>query len=441
MKITVVGTGYVGLVTGVCFAEMGHDVHNLDIDEKKIQQLNLGKSPIYEPGLSELIDKNLKLNRIHFSTGKIAGIHNSDIIFITVGSPADQNGLADLSLVINAIESIANAMETYKLIIIKSTVPVGSLNIIETKITNILKTRKLNILFDVASNPEFLREGSAIDDCLNPDRIVVGCSSKKAIALLQEIYQPLLSRNIPFLVMDSNSAEMTKYASNCMLAAKISLMNEFSRMCEKLGANIDFVRQGVGADHRIGEHSLFAGLGYGGSCFPKDIEAMIKIGLLEKEDLKIISAVAETNHLQLQRFLSKISARLPDLENKHIAIWGVAFKPNTDDVRDAPSLGIIESLLAAKAQINIFDPAATENLKLHFNNNKNLHFFSDPYLALKDVQALIIPTEWPIFTKPDFNSMRNLMANNLIFDGRNIYSLADMKQNEFEYYSVGRSNL
>ncbi|MFZ3231101.1 MAG: UDP-glucose/GDP-mannose dehydrogenase family protein [Pseudobdellovibrio sp.] len=438
MKISVFGTGYVGLVTGVCFAEMGHTVHGVDIIESKIQQLRLGQSTIYEPTLNTLLQKNIKLKRISFSCNNLEAVTNSDIIFISVGSPADTNGSADLSLVLVAAESIAKVMTSYKLIVIKSTVPVGSSHLIKTKIIETLKARNIKIPFDIASNPEFLREGSAIADCLNPYRIIVGSSSSKAIGLLEQVYATLINKNIPFIIMDSNSAEMTKYAANCILATKITLMNEISRLCEKLNANIDNVHLGVGSDHRIGQSALHAGLGYGGSCFPKDVEALIQMGLDQNENLQIIKAVALTNKLQSQKFLSKILTRLPDLKNKPIAIWGVAFKPNTDDIREAPSLFLIENLIRENAQIKIYDPAASENLKLHFKNNPNLHFFSDPYLALDSAEALIIPTEWEIFLKPDFSAMKLKMKNALVFDGRNIYTPTEMKRHGFEYYSIGR---
>lgn len=438
MKISVFGTGYVGLVTSICFADAGHSVTGIDISKSTIEKLSSGESTIYENGLVELLQKNLSSGMLKFSCEAEEGINESDIIFVTVGSPTANDGSTDLTLVFNAIDTISSNMITYKLIVIKSTIPVGTTDTIKNRIAKKLKSRDVNIDFDVAYNPEFLREGCAISDCLDPYRIIIGSESDKAIGLLKSLYQLWLSKNTPFLIMPPASAEMTKYAANSMLATKISLMNEISRLCEKTGANIDLVREGLGSDARIGNHFLFAGLGYGGSCFPKDIEALIQTGREHSEDLKILTAVAQTNIIQNQFFLKKIITQIPDLKDKVITLWGAAFKPNTDDIREAPSLKLIKHFLTSGAAVHIFDPAATENIKNYFNRNHKLTFFSDQYEALKDADALIIPTEWAHFQTPDFDRIKDSMKKPLVFDGRNIYSSAEMKKNGFEYFSIGR---
>lgn len=441
MKIAVFGAGYVGVTTAVCFAEMGHTVHCIDVIEAKVQLLMAGESVIFEPGLKELLQKNLATESLFFSTDALTAIKNADVIFITVGSPSDHDGSVDLSLVSKAAETIAQAITGYKLVVIKSTVPVGSQILIQKKMKEILEQQRQIIDFDIASNPEFLREGSAIYDCLNPDRIVIGTESEKAVGILKNIYASLITKNVPFHIMDSRSAEMTKYAANSLLAAKISLMNELSRLCEKTGADIDLVRQGIASDHRIGPHVLYAGLGYGGSCFPKDVRALQQMGAKNNESLQLLKAIETTNSLQKNYFIEKITNRLPLLSGKKIAVWGASFKPNTDDIREAPSLAVIDTLLNLGASVTIFDPAAKKNLSDYFQNRNNLVFGDDPYSILESCAALVIVTEWSDFLRPDFQRIKQLLISPLIFDGRNLFSPLQMKTLGFEYHSIGRATL
>lgn len=439
MKISVFGTGYVGLVSGVCFAEMGNSVLCVDIDENKIASLKKGLSPIYEPGLDQLLVSNYKAERIGFTTNAKEAISGSDIIFIAVGTPPFEDGSADLQYVLKVAETIAEHMTSYKLIITKSTVPVGTFKKVKDQVQAILKKRNLNIEFDVASNPEFLREGCAIDDCMKANRIVVGVESDKARDILKKLYEPFLRSGNPFIVMDPASSEMTKYAANAMLAAKISLMNELSRVCDKVGADIEMVRHGIGTDHRIGPYSIYAGIGYGGSCFPKDVTALIKIGTDLDENLQILNAVKSTNDIQRQKFIQKIFTKFKDLSGKTFAVWGVSFKPGTDDIREAPAIDVIEALLKAGAKVRCFDPVAEKNTLEHFKNYSSLSFFADQYQTLENTEALIIPTEWKSFRHPDFSKMKSNMKSHNVFDGRNIYSVAEMKALGFEYHSIGRS--
>ena len=358
MKISVFGTGYVGLVSGVCFSEMGNNVICVDIDANKIANLEKGISPIYEPGLDELLQSNFKAKRIKFTTEAKSAINDTDIIFIAVGTPPYEDGSADLQYVLKVAETIAEHMQSYKLIITKSTVPVGTFKKVKDIVTQTLKKRGVQIEFDIASNPEFLREGCAIDDCMKANRVVVGVETDKARDILKRLYEPFLRSGNPFIAMDPASSEMTKYAANAMLAAKISLMNEMSRLCEKVGADIEAVRHGIGADHRIGPYSIYAGVGYGGSCFPKDVTALIKTGLDHDENLQILTSVKAANELQRSRFIKKISTKLKDLKGKKVAVWGVSFKPGTDDIREAPAIDIIDNLIKAGATAQCFDPVA-----------------------------------------------------------------------------------
>jgi UDPglucose 6-dehydrogenase len=438
MKISVFGTGYVGLVTGVCFAEMGNDVICVDIDPKKVEMLKQSKSPIYEPGLDELLKENSKARRLQFTTDAKMAIDKSDIIFIAVGTPPKEDGSADLQYVLGVAEEIASNMNSYKLIINKSTVPVGTAQLVKKTIRMELQSRGLDIQFDIASNPEFLREGCAIEDCLKPARVVVGVESQKAQDILQNLYEPFLKNGNPFLAMDPYSSEMTKYAANAMLAAKISIMNEFSRFCEKVGADIENVRKGVGSDGRIGSQFIYAGIGYGGSCFPKDVSALIQMGEHAHEDMKILKAVEETNQIQRQNFYKKMQAKMGSLKGKRVAVWGIAFKPGTDDIREAPALYLIDNLLSEGAEVIAYDPVASDNAKKYFDNNPKLHFVDDQYKAVEGVDALCIPTEWKSFREPDFEKIKKLMKSALIFDGRNIYSPKNLKAHGFDYISVGR---
>jgi len=437
MKITVFGTGYVGLVTGVCFAEMGNNVSCVDIDPNKLKMLRDGKSPIYEPGLDTLLLTNIKSNRISFTDDAKTSVNSADIIFIAVGTPPQEDGSADLQYVLKVADTIAEHMNEYKLVVTKSTVPVGTFQKVKNTIEKKLKARGQQLSFDVASNPEFLREGCAIEDCLKPNRVVIGVESQKAQEILTNLYDPFLKNGNPILTMDPASSEMTKYAANAMLATKISLMNEFSRICEKVGADIESVRKGIGSDHRIGPHFIYAGVGYGGSCFPKDVSALVRSGREVNEELQILNAVEETNQLQRRRFISVIEKNLSS-NGKRLAIWGVAFKPGTDDIREAPALDIIQHFLDQQYTLQVYDPVAAENARAHFNNHPSVKFFDDQYTALEGTDALVIPTEWKSFREPDFTKMKSLMKTHLIFDGRNIYSPKYIKQQGFKYHSIGR---
>ena len=437
MKITVFGTGYVGLVTGVCFAEMGNNVTCVDVDQLKIKALRDGKSPIFEPGLDSLLLGNIKAQRINFTDDAKSSVNSADIIFIAVGTPPQEDGSADLQYVLKVADTIAENMHDYKLVVTKSTVPVGTFQKVKSAIEKKLKSRGTNFAFDVASNPEFLREGCAIEDCLKPNRVVIGVESTKAQEILTNLYDPFLKNGNPILTMDPASSEMTKYAANAMLATKISLMNEFSRICEKVGADIENVRKGIGSDHRIGPHFIYAGVGYGGSCFPKDVSALVRSGREVHEELHILNAVEQANQIQRQRFIATIEKNL-NVNSKTLAIWGVAFKPGTDDIREAPALDIIQYFLDKNFTLQVYDPVAAENARAHFNNHPNIKFFADQYEALKEASALVIPTEWKSFREPDFAKMKTLMKNHVIFDGRNIYSTKYIKQQGFNYFSIGR---
>lgn len=437
MKITVFGTGYVGLVTGVCFAEMGNSVTCVDIDPYKLQMLRDGKSPIFEPGLEALLISNIKANRIRFTDNAKISIAESEILFIAVGTPPQEDGSADLKYVLKVADTIAEHMNEYKLVATKSTVPVGTFQKVKAAIQKRLEARSASFNFDVASNPEFLREGCAIEDCLKPNRVVIGVESQKAQEILSNLYDPFLKNGNPILTMDPASSEMTKYAANAMLATKISLMNEFSRVCEKVGADIEAVRKGIGSDHRIGPHFIYAGVGYGGSCFPKDVSALVRSGREINEDLHILQAVEKTNQLQRQKFIQQIEQNLK-LDEKRIAIWGVAFKPGTDDIREAPALDIIQHFLDKDFVVQVYDPVAADNARTYFKNHPSIKFYDDQYEALGNVEALVIPTEWKSFREPDFTKMKSLMKNHLIFDGRNIYSPKYIKQQGFKYHSIGR---
>jgi len=410
----------------------------VDIDENKVKMLKDGISPIYEPGLDALLLSNIKAKRLFFTTDAASSINNADLIFIAVGTPPQKDGSADLQYVLKVASTIGTHMNSYKLIVTKSTVPVGTFKKVKAEVQKQLTTRNLKTEFDVASNPEFLREGCAIEDCLKPNRIVIGVESQKAQEILQELYEAFLKNGSLLITMDPASSEMTKYAANAMLATKISLMNEFSRICEKVDADIEAVRKGIGSDHRIGPHFIYAGVGYGGSCFPKDVSALVRIGQENDENLMILNAVEETNQLQRKRFISQINSYFKNTEIRTVAIWGVAFKPETDDIREAPALDIIQNFLNQKIKVNVFDPVAAENAKCYFNANHFLEFNNDQYEALKDADCLIIPTEWKSFREPDFDLMKKYLKKPIIFDGRNIYSPKSMKKHGFDYHSIGR---
>jgi UDPglucose 6-dehydrogenase len=442
MKISVFGTGYVGLVTGVCFAEMGNQVICADVDQKKINKLKDGISPIYEPGLDDLVTNNIKAKRITFTTDLKHAVEESDVVFIAVGTPSDVDGSADLKYVLQVAETIGTHLNGYKVVINKSTVPVGTQKLVKDKIAEVLKYRAAKIDYDVVSNPEFLREGCAIEDALKPNRVVVGCESDKAADVMRRLYEPFLKSGNPLLVMDPLSSEMTKYAANSMLATKISLMNEFSRVCEKVGADIEQVRRGIGTDFRIGPHFIFAGVGYGGSCFPKDVKALIKAGSNADEDMDILEAVEKVNQVQRENFFYKVrKAAGGHLSGQKIALWGVAFKPGTDDIREAPALYLIEKFLAEGATVSAYDPVAAENAREHFKADKSLTFKEDQYDVLDGASVLVVATEWKSFREPDYARMKAAMKKAVICDGRNIYNPRDIKGTGFKYYSVGRPNI
>ena len=438
MKLTIIGSGYVGLVTGTCFSEMGNDVLCVDVDEKKIKNLKKGIIPIYEPGLSEMIERNMSERRLRFSTDVNDGIHDSQFVFIAVGTPQGEDGSADLTYVLNAARDIGRKIEKYVVVVNKSTVPVGTYKKVKEVINEELGKRGKEIEFDVVSNPEFLKEGSAIEDFMKPDRVVVGSESEKSTKLMNELYSSFFRKGDRLLIMDIPSSELTKYASNAMLAARITFMNELSVLCEKVGADIEHVRRGIGSDSRIGSSFLFAGLGYGGSCFPKDVKALIQTSNERGLDAEILSAVDKVNKQQRQRFIDKIMKYYNnDLKGKTFAVWGLAFKPQTDDMREAPSIDIINALRGMGANIKAHDPIAMETAK-SILGTKDIEYIENYYDALKNADALLLLTEWHQFRKPDFDKIKSLLKNPVIFDGRNQYEPYLMKEKEFLYFCVGR---
>lgn len=432
MKIAVIGTGYVGLVTGTCLAETGNEVLCIDIDQEKVKQMQSGKVPIYEPHLDVLFERNIKANRLKFSTSLEEGLEHGDIIFLALPTPEDEDGSADLKYILGVADNIGKLIKDYKVIVDKSTVPVGTSDKVKVAIS-----KNATVDFDVVSNPEFLREGFAVDDFLKPERIVIGSSSDRATKLMEKLYKPYVRSGNPIIIMDEKSAELTKYASNSFLAAKITFMNEIANFCEKVGADVDKVRIGMGTDSRIGKRFLFPGIGYGGSCFPKDVKALRKSGLDNNYDFKILDAVINVNARQKLVLVPKIESHFNnDLKGKNIAIWGLAFKPETDDVREAPALYMIDVLLEAGCNITAFDPEAMPNVKRKLGDKIN--FADSMYEALNNADALIISTEWSIFRTPDFSKMKQLMSSPSIFDGRNLYDVNDVENEGFKYVSIGR---
>ena len=430
------GSGYVGLVSGTCFADLGNDVVCLDIDKSKVNALSKAIIPIYEPGLKELAERNLKQGRLKFTADADKAIEQAEIIFICVGTPPKSNGEADMSYVYKAAEDIGRHIDDYKIIITKSTVPVGTAEKINRIIRGELKKRKKEIEFDVVSNPEFLREGAAVKDFQNPDRIIIGASSEKAKEILSKLYRPIARATKPIMFTTEKNAELIKYASNAMLATRISFMNELSHLCEEIGADIKAVAKGMGLDTRIGPRFLQAGCGYGGSCFPKDVKAIAQI--LEQYGFtsNLLRTVDYINERQKKSLVPKLKRFISKLEGKTIAIWGLSFKPRTDDIREAPSLTVIDQLLKEYAKIRVYDPEAIENAKKHFK--KGVIFAKNAYDALKEADALIILTEWDEFREPDFEKIKQLMKQPIIIDGRNIYDPAEMEKLGFKYKSVGR---
>ena len=442
MNISVIGTGYVGLVTGTCFAETGNIVTCVDIDEKKVKRLSSGKITIYEPGLEKIFERNEKEGRLKFTTSLEEGIKDAKIIFLALPTPPDGDGGADLKYVLGVSENIGGLLQKddYKIIIDKSTVPVGTADKVRNTILQGLKERKIDDpeeLFDVVSNPEFLREGVAVEDFMKPNRVVIGTTSEKAKKLLGELYAPFVRQGNPVIYMDEKSAELTKYAANAFLATKISFMNEIAQMCEKLGADVDMVRRGIGSDDRIGKRFLFPGIGYGGSCFPKDVKALAKSAQQNNYEFKILEAVMKVNETQKEHLLPKIFAYFNnDVKGKKIALWGLAFKPNTDDIREAPSLKLINELTAAGVSIVAYDPEAMRNVKKEIGDS--ITYADNQYEALEEADALLIATEWSEFRTPDFLRIKSLLKRPVIFDGRNLFELYQMEEQGFHYESIGR---
>jgi UDPglucose 6-dehydrogenase len=436
MKIAVVGTGYVGLVTGTCFAEVGIDVTCIDIDQKKIDNLHKGILPIYEPGLDEMVNRNVAANRLHFSTALAESIREADVAFIAVGTPPGEDGSADLKYVLAVARGIGENIQGHCVIVTKSTVPVGTAAKVRTEIENALAKRSANIEFDVASNPEFLKEGAAIDDFLKPDRIVVGVASERAEEVMRRLYKPFLLNGHPIIFMDIPSAEMTKYAANSMLATKISFMNDIANLCEIMGADVNKVRQGIGSDARIGTKFIYPGIGYGGSCFPKDVKALIKTAAENGYQMQVLQAVEEVNEAQKEVLFSKVMKHFAnDLKGKKFAIWGLSFKPKTDDMREAPSLVIIEKLLAEGATVSAYDPVAIKEAKHTLGDT--ITYAKDQFEALVDADALLVVTEWPEFRSPSFEVLGRLLKQKVIFDGRNIYDPAELKEVGYTYHCIG----
>jgi UDPglucose 6-dehydrogenase len=442
MNIAVIGTGYVGLVTGTCFAESGNIVTCVDIDEKKIEKLSSGHITIYEPGLEKIFDRNAKEGRLQFTTSLEEGIKDARIIFLALPTPPNGDGSADLKYVLGVAKNIGALLQhgDYKVIVDKSTVPVGTADRVRNTILQSLNERKVDNpeeLFDVVSNPEFLREGVAVEDFMKPNRVVIGASSERAQKLLGELYAPFVRQGNPIIYMDERSAELTKYAANAFLATKISFMNEVAQMCERLGADVDMVRKGIGSDDRIGKRFLFPGIGYGGSCFPKDVQALSKSAQQADYNFRILEAVMAVNENQKVHLIPKlISYFKNDIRGKKIALWGLAFKPNTDDIREAPSLQLIQELMVQGATVVAYDPEAMENVKNEIGDK--IIYSDNQYDALRDADALLIATEWNEFRTPDFNKMKSLLKNPVIFDGRNLFELYQMEECGFHYESVGR---
>jgi UDPglucose 6-dehydrogenase len=436
MKIVIVGSGYVGLVTGACFSEVGIDVVCVDIDKRKIENLKKGIIPIYEPGLEEMISRNMKKGRLSFTTDIKSAVNGAEVLFISVGTPPDEDGSADLKYVLNVARDCGKHMNNYMLVVTKSTVPVGTAVKVKNAITEELRERNVNIEFDVASNPEFLKEGAAIDDFLKPDRIVVGLDSERAEDLMKRLYKPFTLNGHPVIFMDIVSAEMTKYAANSMLATKISFINDIANLCEIVGADINKVRKGIGSDSRIGHRFIYPGIGYGGSCFPKDVQALIRTADENKYNLRVLKAVEEVNNNQKLVLFTKIMNYFNgDVKGKTIALWGLSFKPQTDDMREAPSLSIVKNLLEAGAIVKAYDPVAMEEAKHHFGDS--ITYFEDQYETLIDADALAILTEWPEFKYPNFRIISKLLNSPAIFDGRNIYDKDEMTKNGFNYFCIG----
>lgn len=436
MKITVVGTGYVGLVTGTCFAETGNDVICVDIDAAKVEKMRNGEVPIYEPDLDVLFERNQRQGRLTFTTDLKSAITEAEVIFLALPTPPGADGSADLKYILGVAKDLSGMLDHYAVIVDKSTVPVGTAELVHAALAEKLDEN----LFDVVSNPEFLREGVAVDDFLKPDRVVIGTESDRAEEIMRRLYEPFVRSGNPIIFMDVRSAEMTKYAANSYLATRISFMNEIANLCEQVGADVDAVRKGMGSDSRIGKRFLFPGVGYGGSCFPKDVQALARTAGQNSYDFQILNAVMAVNDRQRLRIADKIEAYYGnDLAGKTIALWGLAFKPNTDDIREAPALYTIDRLLAAGATVRAYDPEAMDNVKAIYGDK--VTFCGDQYEAIEGADALAVMTEWSVFRTPDFNRMKSALKQNIIFDGRNLYDLRRMVEAGFYYDSIGRNRV
>lgn len=437
MKIAIVGTGYVGLVSGTCFAEMGTEVYCVDVDAQKIANLNQGILPIYEPGLEEMVQRNRKAGRLHFLTDLAACLNKVEVVFSAVGTPPDEDGSADLKYVLEVAHTVGKYMEKYLTIVTKSTVPVGTAHKVRLAIQEELDKRHSNLTFDVASNPEFLKEGAAVKDFLSPNRIVVGVESTRAKDLMTRLYRPFLLNNFRVIFMDVPSAEMTKYAANAMLATRISFMNDIANLCEIVGADVNMVRKGIGTDERIGHHFLYPGCGYGGSCFPKDVKALVKTASDHGYPMRILQAVEAVNESQKSILFRKLEHYFQgDLKGKRIAVWGLAFKPETDDMREAPSLVVIQKLIESGCQVTAYDPVAIPESRRRIGDA--VRYAKDIYDAVVDADALLLVTEWKEFRMPSWTAIKKLMANPLVVDGRNIYDPKEMEEYGFEYHCIGR---
>jgi UDPglucose 6-dehydrogenase len=439
LKITMIGTGYVGLVTGTCFAEVGNDVVCLDVDPRKIEVLNSGGVPIHEPGLAPMIARNAAAGRLRFTTDVDAAVAHGAVQFIAVGTPPDEDGSADMQYVLAAARDIGRRMTEHKVVVDKSTVPVGTADRVREAIAEELSRRGADLGFSVVSNPEFLKEGAAVDDFMRPDRVVVGADDEQAIAAMRAVYAPFQRTHDRLLVMDVRSAELTKYAANAMLATRISFMNELANLADELGADIEHVRQGIGSDPRIGYYFLYPGVGYGGSCFPKDVKALRHTAADFGRPLRILQAVEEVNEAQKLRLVEKIVARLgEDLSGRTFALWGLAFKPNTDDMREAPALAIVEALAMRGARIVAYDPVAMNEARRVFGGASHIAFASSPMAALEGADALVVVTEWQEFRSPDFAAIRGALKERLVFDGRNLYDPAAVRAAGLEHFAIGR---
>ena len=439
MKITVIGSGYVGLVTGTCLAEVGNDVMCLDLDARKIEMLQAGVIPIYEPGLQDMVKRNQESRRLSFTTDVEAAVHFGEIQFIAVGTPPDEDGSADLRHVLAAARSIGRYMKSFKLVVSKSTVPVGTSDKVRSVLQDELLTRSANVQFCIASNPEFLKEGAAVEDFMRPDRIVIGTESDRATQMLKSLYAPFQRNRDRLVVMDVRSAELTKYAANAMLATRISFINELAMLAEKLGADIEHVRRGIGSDPRIGYHFLYPGCGYGGSCFPKDVQALRRTAQENGVSLRVLDAVEDANAAQKGVLIQKLIARFgEDLSGKKFALWGLAFKPNTDDMREAPSRYMLEALWQRGATVCAYDPAAMNETRRIYGDRADFTLANSPMDAVKDADALLIVTEWKVFRSPNFDALKTLLKNPVVFDGRNLYEPQTMRELDFEYFPIGR---